>query len=116
MRMCSHLNEKIVITELGGYNMRNTLFNAIPLLFRKIFSKPRLPYMRFLPKPEKQGAAWWAFHEETVIKMLELLGFEKTKINYHDYRDLKGNKVFQWTLVGERTVPIDQCDYDYDPN
>ena len=29
--------------------------------------------------------------------------------------DFSGKKVFQWTVIGERTVPIDQCDYDVDP-
>ena len=116
LRMCSHIREKIVITELGGYNMRDTLFNAIPRFFRKRFSKPSLPYMRFLPSEAKGGAVWWAFNQETVIAMLKLLGFGKTEIIYHDYRDKNGMKVFQWTVIGERTVPIDQCDYDFDPN
>lgn len=116
LRMCAHIKEKIVITELGGYNMRSTLFNLIPRLLRKNFSKPDLPYMRFLPSPEKQGAAWWAFNKETIIIMLKLLGFEKTIVTYHNYRDRRGKKVFQWTVTGERTVPIDQCDYDFDPN
>jgi len=116
MRMCSHLNEKIVITELGGYNMRKTLFNAIPLFFRKHFLKRKQPYLRFLPKNEKIGSAWWAYNEETVIKMLGLLGFEKTKVTYHNYLDENGKKVFQWTVIGERTIPIDQCDYDFEPN
>ena len=39
----------------------------------------------------------------------------KTTVNYHDYLDERGKKVFQWTVIGERTVPIDQCDYDVDP-
>lgn len=118
LRMCSHVNERIVITELGGYNMRKTLFNTIPRFFLKIKEKisPELPYMRFLPNPKKQGAAWWTFNKEAIIAMLKLLGFEKSIVNYHDYRDENGKKVFQWTVVAERTVPIDQCDYDYDPN
>ena len=53
--------------------------------------------------------------QEAIIKMLELFGFEKTTVNYHDYLDNNGKKVFQWTVIGERTVPIDQCDYDVDP-
>ena len=48
--------------------------------------------------------------------MLELFGFEKTTVIYHDYRDSEGKKVFQWTVIAERTEPIDQCDYDFDPN
>ena len=57
-----------------------------------------------------------SFNKETVIEMLKLLGFEKTEVIYHDYRDSRGDKVFQWTIIGERTKPIDQCDYDFDPN
>jgi hypothetical protein len=119
LRMCSHVNEKIVITELGGYSMRKTLFNAIPRLFRifkEKFIKEELPYMRFLPNHIKRGTAWWAYNKETIIMMLDLLGFGKTTVIYHDYKDKNGKKVFQWTVVGERTVPIDQCDYDFDPN
>ena len=116
LRMCSHIKEKIVITELGGYNMRNTLFNSIPRFFRKRFSKQSPSYMRFLPRAEKIGSVWWAFNHETVIEMLKLLGFGKAKVTYHDYRDRDGKKVFQWTIIGERTKPIDQCDYDFDPN
>ena len=115
LRMCSHIKEKIVITELGGYEMRDTIFNVIPKFFRKKFQKKKPPLWRFLPSQEKQGAAWWSFNEEAIIKMLELFGFEKTTVNYHDYLDNNGKKVFQWTVIGERTVPIDQCDYDVDP-
>lgn len=118
LRMCSHINERIVITELGGYNMRKTLFNTVPRLIRIFKEKffPDQPYLRFLPKSQKLGSAWWAFNKEAVIAMLRLLGFEKSKVIYHDYKDNMGKKVFQWTVVAERTVPIDQCDYDYDPN
>lgn len=55
------------------------------------------------------------FNEEAIIKMFELLRFEKSTINYYDCRDADGKKVFQWTVIAERTVLIDQCDYDVDP-
>ena len=115
LRMASKCKEKIVVTELGGYDMRDTLFNAIPRFFRKNFGKKQNPYWRFLPSKDKAGQCWWAFNEEAIIKMLELLGFEKTVVTYHDCRDLRGDKVFWWTVTGERTVPIEQCDYDVDP-
>ena len=115
LRMCSHIKEKIVITELGGYSKRNSLLNAIPNFFKKIFQKEKPPIWQFLPKQAKIGYALWKFNEQAVIRMLELLGFEKTSVNYHYYLDNRGKKVFQWTVVGERTVPIDQCDYDIDP-
>ena len=115
LRMCSHVNEKMVITQLGGYEMRNTLFNLIPKFFRKLFAKKKSPTWKFLPRSGKIGSSWWSFNEEAIIRMLELFGFEKTTVNYHDYRDSEGKKVFQWTIVAERTVPINQCDYDVDP-
>jgi len=29
---------------------------------------------------------------------------------------MNGNKIWNFTVVGERTVPIEKCDYDYDAN
>ena len=47
IRMCSHVKEKIVITELGGYTVRPSLKNTIPRLFRKLFLRKRF----FLTSP-----------------------------------------------------------------
>ncbi len=116
IRMCSHVKEKIIITELGGYTDRPSLKNVIPRLFRKLFFKKRTPQMIFLPKFGKIASSWWKFNPEIIIKMLELLGFGKTTVNYHYYLDKEGKKVFQFSVVGERTVPIDKCDYDLEAN
>ena len=48
--------------------------------------------------------------------MIKLLGFGKSTVDYHYQLDKSGKKVFQFTVVGERTVPIDKCDYQYDSN
>ena len=77
LRMCSHVNEKMVITQLGGYEMRDTLFNLIPKFFRKLFAKKKQPIWEFLPRSGKIGSSWWSFNEEAIIRMLELFGFEK---------------------------------------
>ena len=53
---------------------------------------------------------------ETIIAMLKVLGFGKTTVNYHYYKHVKGKKQWNFTVVGERTIPIEKCDYDYDAN
>jgi len=116
MRMCAHVKEKIVITELGGYTVRPSLKNFLPNLFKKLFFKKRTPQMTFLPKYGKISSAWWKYSPEIIIQMLKLLGFGKTTVNHHYYLDKDGMKMFNFTVVGERTIPIDKCDYDFDPN
>jgi hypothetical protein len=120
-RMTSHIKEKIVITELGGYTRRNTLKNFIPNLFRKIFSilnknKISPSNMKFLPRYGRVASKWWNYSPDAIIEMIKLLGFGKSTVNYHYYLDKNGKKVFQFTVVGERTVPMDKCDYQYDAN
>ena len=138
VRMCSHVNEKIVITELGGYptylfkflpsdwygayknfvtrlkEKNKDLINKLPNFFAKRFYNS--PTMRFLPEYERTASKWWAFQPETIIKMLNLLGFGKTKVYYHYYKHVKGKKLWNFTVIGERTVPIEKCDYDYEAN
>ena len=138
VRMCSHLNEKIVITELGGYptfffkllpsniyikymnfivslkEKNHNLIKKLPNFIRKRFYNR--PTMEFIPNFERSASKWWVFQPETIIKMLSVLGFGKTKVNYHYYLDMNGNKIWNFTVVGERTVPIEKCDYDYDAN
>lgn len=116
MNMCSHINEKIVITELGGYTERPTLKNIIPKFLKRIFFGKRSPHMIFLPKYGKIASAWWKYSPEVIIQMLGLLGFGKTRVNHHYYLDSRGKKVFNFTVVGERTIPIDKCDYNFNPN
>ena len=119
--MTSHIKEKIVITEIGGYTRRNTLKNFIPNLFRKIFSilnknKISPSNMKFLPRYGRVASKWWNYSPDAIIEMIKLLGFGKSTVNYHYYLDKNGKKVFQFTVVGERTVPMDKCDYQYDAN
>lgn len=138
IRMCSHVNEKIVITELGGYpkyllkllpsdtygkyknfvtrlkEKNKTLINGLPNFISKRFRHD--PTMRFIPEYGRTASKWWAFQPETIIAMLNVLGFGKTKVNYHYYKHVSGKKLWNFTVVGERTVPIEKCDYDYDAN
>ena len=137
-RMCSHVNEKIVITELGAYptyifkylpdsvyikyrdsiaafkKNNENLLNKIPNFISKRFRNPTS--MTFLPQYGRTASKWWAFNPETIIAMLKILGFGKTTVNYHYYKHVEGKKVWNFTVVGERTIPIEKCDYDYDAN
>jgi SAM-dependent methyltransferase len=114
MRMCSHVNEKIVITELGGYSVKPSLKNFIPNSIRKILGIKRSPLMIFLPKFGKIASVWWKFSPEMIMKMLEMLGFGKFTVNYHYYLDNEKKKVFNFTVVGTRTTPLDECDYNFE--
>ena len=139
LRMCSHVNDKIVITELGGYptyffkffpsniyikymnfiasikEKNHNLIKKLPNFIAKRFYSP--PTMRFIPEYGRSASKWWLFQPETIIKMLNVLGFGKTKVNYHYYTDVVGaKKIWNFTVVGERTVPIEKCDYDYEAN
>tara|TARA_Y100000996_G_scaffold400502_1_gene370545 strand:+ start:82 stop:1035 length:954 start_codon:yes stop_codon:yes gene_type:complete len=138
-RMCSHINEKIVITELGGYptyifkylpanfhiatqnakanflEKNEKLLDKIPNFISKRIYKNR-PLQRFLPEMSRTASKWWAFNPEAIKAMLKILGFGKTKVNYHYYNHVEGEKVWNFTVIGERTVPVEKCDYDYDAN
>ena len=137
-RMCSHVNEKIVITELGGYptflykllpdstyikikdsiarfkEKNETLLNKLPSFIGKRLKNR--PSIKFLPEYGRNASKWWAFKPETVIAMLKVLGFGKTRVNYHYYKHVNGKKIWNFTVVGERTIPVEKCDYNYDAN
>jgi len=142
-RMCSHVNEKIVITELGQYptyafrllpasmviSIKDSIANfleknssflgKLPNFINKRLFRNR-PDLRFLPQHGRIASKWWAFTPEAIIAMLKVLGFEKTKVNYHYYKSASknndGSKVWNFTVTGERTIPIEKCEYRYDAN
>ena len=93
-RMLSHIREKIVITELGGYSRRKTLKNFIPNLFKKIFSKQNSSLITFVPRYDQIASKWWKFSPEALIEMINILGFGKTTVNYHHKVRHDGSKVF----------------------
>ena len=142
-RMCSHVNEKIVITELGQYptyafrllpasmvisikdsiarflEKNSNFLSKLPNFINKRLFRNR-PDLRFLPQHGRIASKWWAFTPEAIIAMLKVLGFEKTKVNYHYYKSASknndGSKVWNFTVTGERTIPIEKCEYRYDAN
>tara|TARA_B100000902_G_C27227327_1_gene872937 strand:- start:101 stop:964 length:864 start_codon:yes stop_codon:yes gene_type:complete len=114
MRMCSHINDKIVITELGGYSEIPSLRNFLSNLIGKIFKKKRPPSMVFKPEFGRIASVWWKMSPEIITQMLKMLGFGNFKVNYHYYLDAEGKKVFNFTVVGSRIIPLEKCDYDLD--
>ena len=55
-------------------------------------------------------------HHIRLDSMVNILGFGKTKVYYHYYKHVTGKKLWNFTVIGERTVPIEKCDYNYDAN
>ena len=109
--MLRHTKEKAVITELGGYTRRKSFRNIIRNLIRKTMSPPKVPSMTYLPRPGKKPFVWWKLSPEIISNMASTLGFEKNTITYHKQTVDKHNTWF-FTVVCERTVPIENCNYD----
>ena len=109
--MLRHTKEKVIITELGGYTRINSFRNIIRNLYKKIMSDTHNPSMIFLPSSGKKPFVWWKFSPEIISNMASTLGFEKNTITYHKQTVDKHNTWF-FTVVCERTVPIENCNYN----
>jgi len=110
--MLRHTKEKAVITEPGGYARIKSLRNTIRNLIRKIIALPDPPSMVYLPRPGKKNPfVWWKLSPEIISNMASTLGFEKNTITYHK-QILSGRNTWFFTVVCERTVPIENCNYD----
>ena len=107
--MLRHTGEKVIIIEVGGYTRRASFRNIIRNLIRRIMP-PSPPAMIFLPCPERTPFKWWKLSPEIIVNMVNTLGFEKTSVNYHALLS-EGGKIFLYTVVCERTVPIEDCNY-----
>ena len=69
-----------------------------------------VPYMEFLPGNDMHMFAWWLISPQTIVNIAKIFGFEKTKVSYHvQYQN--GNPVDLYTVVCERTIPIEDCNY-----
>ena len=64
----------------------------------------RSPQMQFVPTPRKPRYAdtWWRLSPEILRKMIAILGFEDSSVNYH-WQRFKNRKVSFYTVVGHRT-------------
>ena len=67
--------------------------------------------MTFIPDEGRTPFKWWYLSPEVIVNMANILGFEKNTITYHKQTVDKHNMWF-FTVVCERTVPIENCNYD----
>ena len=114
--MLRHTKEKAIITELGGYTRIKSFRNTIRNLIRKIITPlPDPPSMTYIPNPKKKPFVWWKLSPQIISNMASTLGFEKNTITYHKQttgRDVNNESdVLFFTVVCERTVPIEDCNY-----
>ena len=109
-KMLRHTREKVIITELGGYTRINNFRNIIRNLTRRIM-RPVPPLMTFIPNENRTPFKWWYLSPEIIVNMANILGFEKNTITYHK-QTVSGHSSYFFTVVCERTVPIENCNYD----
>ncbi len=107
--MFRHTKEKAIITELGGYTRIKSFRNTIRNLIRRIMRPP--PVMTFIPDEGRTPFKWWYLSPEVIVNMANILGFEKNTITYHKQK-ADGRNTWFFTVVCERTVPIENCNYD----
>ena len=108
--MFRHTREKVIITELGGYTRINNFRNIIRNLIRRIM-RLNQPFMTFIPNENRTPFKWWYLSPEIIVNMANILGFEKNTITYHK-QTAGSHNVGYFTVVCERTVSIENCNYD----
>ena len=116
-KMCSYVNEKIIITEVldrpGDISLKFKLKNILKIFYKKAlrFKTINEPTMTFYPTANNRDLDIWYFlSPKIIINFLSILGFEKYKINYHQ-QICKGKYIDMFTIVAERTVSINKCFY-----
>ena len=81
--------------------------NACRVLMNKEiyqYTPASIPYFQFLPnyKTLENKDVWWYLSPQLVVNMLGVLGFEDTKIDYHEY-ELYDKLTPTYSIVGTRT-------------
>ena len=110
--MLRHTMEKAIITDMGSYKRIKSFRNIIRNLKQLI--SPRLPVIEFYPKVNNRYhdiVTWWKISPEFIVNTASILGFETSSINYH-VQYFNGHPMDMFTVVCERTVPIEKCNYD----
>ncbi len=73
-----------------------------PVKLRDSFHSPRMTFYPTTDKPERVDT-WWSLSPRILIRMIAVLGFEDTTVNYHWQIFGNGKKVRLYTIVGRRT-------------
>ena len=112
--MLRHTKEKAIITDMGSYKRIKSFRNIIRNLKQLISLPPRLPVIEFYPKVKNEHhdiMTWWKISPEFIVNVASIFGFETSSINYH-VQYFNGHPKDMFTVVCERTVPIENCNYD----
>jgi hypothetical protein len=93
--------KKVIVTEF--------VWRAFWLAFAASFVVR--PSLVFLPdhRSGHPWDTWWFLSPALVVRYLGILGFEKTDVHYHLQR-YRGRRALCFTVVGERTRPLDSID------
>jgi SAM-dependent methyltransferase len=96
-----HVRDPFLALQNGARLTRETLIVTEVLRGQKI--KSNEPYMQFLPDAETMEPkdTWWDLRPELVVRIMQVMGFEKTHILYHAQM-YEGNKTDLYTVVGQR--------------
>jgi hypothetical protein len=87
------------------------MLRRIPSFLRSAKGKSEsvnLPAPIFIPNSRQAseqaavGAIWWILPPELIVRFLEIMGFENTKISYHTQHFMNG-QVKLYTVIGKRT-------------
>lgn len=94
--------ETVIVTEARG---RLHLPTSLEWAKKLVPSRVWQPGMRFLPewRGSERADGWWRLSPEIVAAFLGVLGFEDTKVTYHNQL-YKGRRHPMFTVVGHRTV------------
>ena len=105
--------EKAIITDLlpSGNRLLRFFPKKIQSIIKRTKANIGFPHMELLPGSDDMHMfAWWLISPKTIVNIAKIFGFEKTKVSYHvQYQN--GNPVDLYTVVCERTIPIEDCNY-----
>jgi hypothetical protein len=95
-RVTAHVRETVIVTDLFP-RFKGPLLSAVELL-----TASRL--VRFLPNARQKEPydAWWILSPKLVSEYLQILGFEHTRISFHEQR-YRDRKIKLFTVVGQRS-------------
>jgi SAM-dependent methyltransferase len=74
---------------------------SIPLMLLRSLK----PMVTFLPNAQKAAPndRWWILTPHTIVQFLKVLGFQRTRVNYH-FQRYRGKRRPMYTVVGRRTL------------
>jgi hypothetical protein len=105
-----HLRDPFLALQTGLALVEETAIVADLLPRRRFWQRwvPWLPgpQMQFLPDARQplHNATWWVLSPQVVQRFLGVLGFEDTRVIYHQQR-FEGARRLVYTVVGRRTMP-----------